>query len=120
MKMRREKSRKRGRAWFPCPPATSLFLVFWYNGFMTPEEKQLLERVAADTAESLDILRGIRRSRRLGVAMKFLYWVLIIGLSIAAYFGLESYLNQLGGISGLTSGLSGVAKQTLDQNNGGF
>jgi hypothetical protein len=62
---------------------------------MSPEERNLLERIAVLTEENNSILRGIRRSNRIGAVVKVLYWVLIIGLSYGAYVSVQPYVDQL-------------------------
>ena len=62
---------------------------------MTPEEKQLLERVAVLSEENNHILRGIRRANRFGVVWKILYWVVVIALSYGAYVYIQPYFDQL-------------------------
>jgi len=62
---------------------------------MTPEEKQLLERVAVLSEENNHILRGIRRANRFGVVWKILYWAVVIALSYGAYIYIQPYFDQL-------------------------
>jgi hypothetical protein len=62
---------------------------------MSPEEKELLEKTYALAEENNQILRGIRRINRWGVAYKVVYWVLIIALSYGAYVYIEPYVGQL-------------------------
>jgi hypothetical protein len=62
---------------------------------MTPDEKDLLEKVARQVEENNEILRGIRRTQRWGTFMKVFYWVLIIGLGVGVYLGLQPYLKSL-------------------------
>jgi len=80
---------------------------------MTPEEKSLLERTYKLAEENNKILRGLRRSNRTAIALRALYWVVIIALSYGAIYFIQPYFNTLtsmlgqnGGISGLTSDLS--------------
>lgn len=66
---------------------------------MTPEERQLLERVANQVDENNQILRGIRRTQRFSTIVKIGYWVLIIGLSLGAFYFIQPYVNMLKGVS---------------------
>jgi hypothetical protein len=76
---------------------------------MSPEEKELLRRSVALGEENNDILRGIQRSMRLARFMTFLYWVIIIGSAVGAYYVLQPYIDQ-------AKNIYGGAKNTL---NGG-
>lgn len=75
---------------------------------MTPDERSLLERTAALAEENNKILRGIRRSNRMGMIMHALYWVLIIAFSFGAYYLVQPYFTMLMGLTGAgTTGQSG-------------
>lgn len=62
---------------------------------MTPEEKEMLEETLAISQENYKILKSIRRSARIGHAMQMIYWLLIIGASVGAYYFVQPYLEQL-------------------------
>lgn len=79
---------------------------------MSPEEKELLKRSIALGEENNDILRSIQRSMRLARFMSILYWVIIIGSAIGAYYFIQPYLDQV-------MGAYGGAKSQLNQLNGG-
>ena len=76
---------------------------------MTPEEKQLLEKIASQVDENNGILRGIRRTQRMSTVMKVLYWLLIIGLSFGAFYFIQPYIDMLKGVSG---GIQNDSSQT--------
>ena len=61
---------------------------------MSPEEHELLRRSIALSEENNDILRGLQRSMRLSRFMSVLYWLIIIGISIGAWYFLQPYWNQ--------------------------
>lgn len=65
---------------------------------MTPEERSLLENIAAMTAENNEILRGMRRNERIRVSMRVVYWIVIIGLSVGAYYVVEPYIKKAFGL----------------------
>lgn len=67
---------------------------------MSPEELELLKRNIAISEENNDILRSIQRSMRLSRLMSILYWLIIIGASVGAYYFIQPYLDQLVGIYG--------------------
>ena len=62
---------------------------------MNPEEKQLLEKTAAMTAENNEMLRGMQRSMRIARFMSILYWVFIIGSAVGAYYLIQPYINSI-------------------------
>lgn len=62
---------------------------------MTPEEKSLLERTYKLAEENNGILRSIRRSTRVALFMRMFYWVIVIGVSIGAYYLIQPYVNFL-------------------------
>jgi hypothetical protein len=74
---------------------------------MTPEERSLLERTHKLAEENNEILRSIRRSNRISIAMRLLYWVVIIGISLGAFYLIQPYIEAVTGayqsISGVTT-----------------
>ncbi len=62
---------------------------------MSPEERELLERSVELAEENNKILRHMRRSLLWSRAMNILYWVLIIGSLIGAYYFLQPYIKQV-------------------------
>lgn len=67
---------------------------------VTPEEKSLLERTHALAEENNEILKSIRRANRFGTIMRVLYWVVIIGLSVGAYYFIQPYVTFMSGLYG--------------------
>jgi hypothetical protein len=59
---------------------------------MTPEERSLLQRTYALVEENNVILRGIRRANRWGVAIKIFYWLVIIGVTLGAFYFVQPYI----------------------------
>lgn len=67
---------------------------------MTPEEHSLLERTYKIAEENNEILRAMKRSARLANVMRIIYWVVIVALSVGAYYLIQPYaelLFKLGG-----------------------
>lgn len=81
---------------------------------MTPEEKELLERIANQVGENNEILRGIRNSQRRAAFFKIIYWTAIILLSFGAYYFVQPYVDMLKGVS------SGNLDQLFNQSSGGI
>lgn len=67
---------------------------------MSPEEREMLKRSVALAEENNDILRGIQSSMRLARFMSILYWVIIIGISLGAYYFVQPYIDQIVGVYG--------------------
>jgi hypothetical protein len=73
---------------------------------MSPEERQLLEKTYSIAKENNQILKSMRNHARLGTAMRVLYWVAIIALSLGAYYFIEPYLKVLTGLSSQATTIS--------------
>lgn len=67
---------------------------------MDPESKKLLEETFNLAQENNKMLHSIRRSMRLARIMSFVYWALIIGSAVGAYYFIQPYIDQLIGIYG--------------------
>ncbi len=62
---------------------------------MTPEERQLLERVATLTERNYKMLRRLHSSMVWGRVLQIAYWVIIIGLAFGAYYVIQPYISPL-------------------------
>ncbi len=62
---------------------------------MTDEEKEILEQTYQLTKDTNDKVSRLYRSYRWGRALKIIYWVVIIGLSLSAYWLIQPYIDQL-------------------------
>ena len=60
---------------------------------MTPNEKELLEKTAKLVEENNHILKGIRSSNRWASAFRVFYWVIIIGISVGAFYYIQPYID---------------------------
>ncbi len=67
---------------------------------MTPEERQLLIQTHRLVEENNALLRKMRRAAILGSIFRVLYWIVIIGLSVGAYYFIQPYVEQLQGVYG--------------------
>lgn len=61
---------------------------------MDPESKKLLEETYSLAEENNRMLRSMKRSIMWSHIMSILYWVLIIGVSIGAFYFIQPYLDQ--------------------------
>ena len=71
---------------------------------MSPEERELLEKTAALAEDNNKMLRSIRRSMFWSQVMSVIYWVIIIGSAIGAYYIIQPYIDQMIGIYGNVKG----------------
>ncbi|MES2215940.1 MAG: hypothetical protein V4481_01445 [Patescibacteria group bacterium] len=67
---------------------------------MTPEERSLLERTASLAEENNKMLRSLRRSGRISLAMRIGYWVVIILVSFGAYYFIQPYVQTMTNLVG--------------------
>jgi hypothetical protein len=62
---------------------------------MSPEEIELLKKSVSLAEDNNKILHSMRRSQRISQIMSFLYWAVIIGSAVGAYFLIQPYVDQL-------------------------
>jgi hypothetical protein len=61
---------------------------------MSPEERELLNKSVMLAEENNKILRSLRRSQRISRIMTIIYWVLIIGSTIGAWYFIQPFIDQ--------------------------
>ena len=71
---------------------------------MDPEDKQILKKTLELSQENNKILHSIRRGMWWGRITRIIYWVLIIGASIGAYYYLTPYIDSAIGAYGNVKG----------------
>lgn len=84
---------------------------------MSPEEKSLLERTYKMAEENNTILKSLRRSARWNTVFKVFYWVIIIGLSLGAYYLIQPYLEAMFDLYGKVTGDTGSVQNVTSQLN---
>ena len=67
---------------------------------MYPESKKLLTDTLALAQENNRILRSLKRSMVWGRAIHVVYWALIIGSAIGAYYFIQPFIDQIIGVYG--------------------
>ncbi len=76
---------------------------------MNPDERQLLERTNKLAEENNKILKSLRTAHRWSAFFNFIYWVVIIGVAVGAFYFLQPYVNTLlKAYSSIQSDLGGV------------
>ncbi len=84
---------------------------------MTPEERSLLQKIAQQVEENNEMLHSIRRAQKWATVWRAIYWIVIIGSAVGAYWIIQPYIDQLVGVySGAQSNLDTV-KGFLDSYN---
>ncbi len=61
---------------------------------MDPESKKLLEETYSLEEENNKMLHSLRRSMLWSRIMSIIYWVLIIGISVGAFYFIQPYFDQ--------------------------
>lgn len=80
---------------------------------MDPKERELLEETHELVLENNKILHRLQRSARWSKFFRFVYWVLIIGTSVGAYYFLQPYIDKVIGVyTGMQNDLSNVKNVT--------
>ncbi len=62
---------------------------------MTPEERHLLEEALALSKENNEILKKLYRSFMWGRAIKVVYWLILIALTVGSFFLIQPYVDSL-------------------------
>jgi len=68
---------------------------------MDPLLDARLQSIERKLDETTKILAGMRRAQKTASVMRWLYWVVIIGLGIASIYLIQPYIAQLGSAYGL-------------------
>lgn len=82
---------------------------------MTPEEKALLDSTYSLVKENNDILRSMQKRGRISFGLRILYWALIIGISVGAFYFIQPYVDFLRGLTGHGTNLESQQIQELLQ-----
>ena len=75
---------------------------------MTPEERRILSETRQLAEENNEMLRKIQRSQRASLALKTIYWLVIIGLSVGAFWFIQPYVNAVKESVGTIGGAVGL------------
>lgn len=67
---------------------------------MTPEERQMLREALELSRENNKIIRKMWRSFQWGRAVKAVYWIILIGATIGAFYFLQPYIETLQDVYG--------------------
>ena len=73
---------------------------------MDPESKQLLEKTFELEKDNNTMLHKIRRGQQWSSFMRIVYWLIIIGVSVGAFYFMQPYVNKLMSLYNEVSGSS--------------
>ena len=62
---------------------------------MDPESKQLLERTFELVEENNEMLHKVRRVQKRAAVFQAVRWIVIIGISVGAFYFLQPYIEQI-------------------------
>jgi hypothetical protein len=85
---------------------------------MDEQNKHLLEENLALAKENNQMLKKVLRSQKRGEIMKVIYWLLIIGIALGAFYFVQPYLENVISIYTNTAGvLEGINGDVPDAEN---
>ena len=67
---------------------------------MDQETKELLRKILEVSTENNKMLKSVQRSMFWGRVMRYVYWAIIIGSAIGAYYFVQPYVDQVIGVYG--------------------
>jgi hypothetical protein len=59
---------------------------------MEPEEREILRRVLELSQKNNRMLQSIQRSMFWSKLMRYIYWIIIIGAAVGAYYFIDPYI----------------------------
>jgi len=62
---------------------------------MSPEDRELLQNTFNLSKENNKILRKMRHSQKVSSVMQVVYWLIIIGIAVGAFYFLQPYINGI-------------------------
>lgn len=71
---------------------------------MQPEEREMLKKTLELTQENNKMLHSIRRGMFWSRVMRIVYWVVIIGVAVGAYYYIAPYIDSAIGAYGNVKG----------------
>ena len=88
---------------------------------MDPETKKLLQDTFLLAEDNNKMLHKIRSGQKWASFMRVLYWLIIIGISVGAFYFMQPYIEPvqklLGNASSVFEQLNGSKNQNIDVQN---
>ncbi len=75
---------------------------------MNPDEKKLLEETAELTRETSVLVKKIHRHVMMGSVLRVVYWIIIIGASLGAFWLIQPYIDSVRSFTGGGEGQESV------------
>ena len=67
---------------------------------MSPDERQMLRVALELSRKNNEVLNKLYRATLWGRAIKFVYWLLLIGVTVGSFYFLQPYFETLMGVYG--------------------
>lgn len=67
---------------------------------MTPEQERMLRESIALSRETHALVKKMNRSMVIGRVLKAVYWLILIGVTVGAFYFIQPYVDTLKGIYG--------------------
>ena len=84
---------------------------------MDAESKELLKKTFALAEENNKILRKMRRSQKIASFLRFVYWVIILGVTFGAFYLLQPYVDKITGLYNTVFNTSQKLNNTVNSVN---
>jgi hypothetical protein len=81
---------------------------------MNPDEKKLLEDTARLSQENNLMLKKVYNHLMMGRIFRIIYWVVIIGASVGAFYLIQPYIDSLKSAMGSDAGTSSDTSSPFD------
>ena len=81
---------------------------------MDPESKKLLEETLELEQENNKILHSMKRSMTWARVMSVVYWLIIIGISVGAFYFIQPYFDR---VLSLYNSITGAQKKVDQESN---
>jgi len=84
---------------------------------MDPLDRQMLRETLELARENNEYLKKMRRTMLMGSVMKFVYWIVILGAAVGAFYFVKPYIDLIQGLGGGIGNAAGNVKSLLEQIN---
>jgi len=80
-----------------------------------PQIKEILRDIQEKTQENNDLLKKMHRSQIWGRVFRIIYWVIIIGVAIGAYYFIEPYITAVWNTyQSISTGVDSIQQATAE------
>jgi len=84
-----------------------LYIIFWYTFvYMVDQElENLIKEDLEVSKENNELLKKLWGNVKISRALRFLYWVIILGIALGSYYYVQPFIDKL---KGVYSGFGGI------------